>query len=351
MFQSNRLYSTLRKRVLNMEHPWLHADWNNIRAFTVVARQNSLRAAAIELGLSVNTVRRMIDRLEDQISCRLINRDVYGVSLTNEGRRFANAAADVERSMSDLWRVAEHASETMHGPIRLAITEGLGTFWLTPRLVAFIDEIAQLSRIELQCAMRSVDVLRLEADISVQLTEPTAPDLIRKQLGWLHLVPFASRGYLDRFGTPSDVQDLVNHRVVEQETDQLEGYGLDDLFGAETASRIVRLKTNFSSAHYWAISKGAGIGLLPNYAIAIGGDVEPVDLGFVYRVPIWMACHPEAVKTARHRAFLDWLYESFSSQTFPWFGPEYLSPADIADRFKGSALLEYFDGFTPRSAA
>lgn len=338
-------------RVLIMEHPWLHADWNNIRAFTVLARQKSFRTAAVELGLSVNTVRRMIDRLEDQIGCRLVTRDVLGISLTSEGRRLAMAATDVERSMSDLWRVAEHANETMNGPIRLAITEGLGTFWLTPRLVAFIDDIAQLSRIELQCAMRSVDVLRLEADISVQLTEPTAPDLVRRQLGWLHLVPFASRGYLDRFGTPRDVQELAQHRVVEQETDQLQDYGLDRIFGADIASRMVRFKTNFSSAHYWAISKGAGIGLLPNYAIAIGGDVEAVDLGLVYRVPIWMSCHPEVIKTARHRAFLDWLHESFATKTYPWFGSEFLSPTDIAERFSGSELLDYFDGFTPRSAA
>lgn len=332
-----------------MEHPWLRADWNSIRAFVVLARQRSFRATGAELGLAVNTVRRMIERLEDQLGCRLVVRDANGVSLTSEGRRLVAAATDVERSMSDLWRVAEHSSESMSGPIRLAITEGLGTFWMTPRLVGFIDEVGQLSRIELQCAMRSVDVLRLEADISVQLTEPTAPDLIRRQLGWLHLVPFASRNYIDRFGVPESMADLPKHRIVEQETDQLSGYGLDRIFGEEAAARMVRFKTNFSSAHYWAISKGAGIGLLPNYAIAIGSDVVPVDLGMVFRVPIWMASHPEIIKTQRHRAFLDWLASSFDAKTFPWFGPDYLAPNDIARAFKGSQLLSYFDGFTPKS--
>ena len=48
------------------------------------------------------------------------------------------------------------------GPIRLAITEGLGSFWLTPRIVDYMNDTGAQNRIELQCAMRSVDVLRME---------------------------------------------------------------------------------------------------------------------------------------------------------------------------------------------
>jgi hypothetical protein len=81
--------------------------------------------------------------------------------------------------------------------------------------------------------------------------------------------------------------------------------------GRKIAERMVRMKTNFSSAHYWAVAKGAGIGLMPNYARAIGGDVEHVDLGFDFRVEIWLATHPEIAKSARHRTFIDFLTDSF----------------------------------------
>ncbi|WP_052161073.1 LysR family transcriptional regulator [Hoeflea sp. BAL378] len=332
-----------------MEHQWRNADWNSIRVFLAVARLYSFRKAAEELGISVNTARRTISRLEDQLGYPLLYRESEGARLTDEGRRVVLAARDVESSVSDMWRVAALAEREASGPIRLAITEGLGSFWLTPRIVDYINETGAQNRIELQCAMRSVDVLRMEADISVQLEKPNRPELIVKRLGYLHLKPFASLSYLEKFGRPKTVADMVNHRVVEQQTDQLRGYELDKIFGPQIADRMVRMKTNFSSAHYWAIAKGAGIGLMPSYARAIGGDVEHIDLGFDFRVDIWLATHPEVAKSARHRAFIDFLTDSFDERKFPWFGPDSLSPEEIEERFSRKDLQSYFEGFTARS--
>ncbi|WP_394689895.1 LysR family transcriptional regulator [Hoeflea sp.] len=332
-----------------MEHQWRNADWNSIRVFLAVARLYSFRKASDELAMSVNTVRRTISRLEDILGYPLLFRESEGVRLTDEGRRVVLAARDVENSVSDMWRVASMAERDAKGPIRLAITEGLGSFWLTPRIVDHMNATGAQNRIELQCAMRSVDVLRMEADISVQLERPNRPELKTKRLGYLHLKPFASRSYLENFGRPKNVADMVNHRVVEQQTDQLRGYELDKIFGPQIADRMVRMKTNFSSAHYWAVAKGAGIGLMPNYARAIGGNVEHVDLGFDFRVEIWLATHPEVTKSARHRNFIDFLTESFDERKFPWFGAKTMTPEQIEAEFSREDLRAYFEGFTASS--
>jgi DNA-binding transcriptional LysR family regulator len=333
-----------------MEHPWRNADWDSVRVFLAAAEAGSFRKAADALGVGINTVRRVVERLEDQVGFRLLYREAEGIKLTPEGRRIIVAARDVEASVNDMWRVATASAKSMAGPIRLAITEGLGTFWLTPRLIEFIEGGDGNNRIELQCAMRSVDVMRLEADISIQLVAPKNPDLIAKRLGYLHLIPFASPEYLARHGRPKLVSDLVSHRVVEQQTDQLSGYGLERLFGEELARRMVAFRTNFSSAHYWAIAKGGGIGLMPNYAPLIGGRVEHVDLGMVFRVEIWMASHPEMIKSPRHRAFADWLIECFDVKAFPWFGGTFMTPAEIKSSFDQSKLAGYFSGFVATSA-
>ena len=129
----------------------------------------------------------------------------------------------------------------------------------------------------------------------------------------------------------------------------MRGYELDKVFGPKIAERMVRMKTNFSSAHYWAVAKGAGIGLMPNYARAIGGNVEHVDLGFDFRVEIWLATHPEVAKSARHRGFIDFLTDSFDDRKFPWFGAATMNPADIEKQFSREDLKSYFEGFTARS--
>lgn len=332
-----------------MEHPWRNADWNSIRILLVVSRVASFRKAADELGIAINTVRRTILRLEDQLGYALLHREADGVRLTIEGRRVVMAARDVENSVSDMWRIAALAEKAANGPIRLAITEGLGTFWLTPRIVKYMDETNAQNRIELQCAMRSVDVMRLEADISIQLVKPERPELITKRLGYLHMVPFASASYIEQHGAPTNLIQLAEHRIVEQETDQLKGYGLEGIYGQQVAERMVRLKTNFSSAHYWAIAKGAGIGLMPNYARAIGGDVVSVNFGTTFMTEIWLATHPEMMKSPRHVQFIDFLTDAFNVEKYPWFGDKLLMPSEIEERFTRDDLRAYFEGFTARS--
>ncbi|MBB3950118.1 LysR family transcriptional regulator [Aureimonas jatrophae] len=335
-----------------MEHLPQNVDWDSVKVFLAVADSRSFRQASAELGKGINTLRATIERLEDQLGFRLFYREAEGTRLTNEGRRLVAAARDVQRSVADMCRVAQSTSDTMSGAIHLAVTEGIGTFWIIPQLVDFLRGEGRDINLNLECALRSVDVLRLEADISIQLTEPTAPDLIKKRLGFVHLSMFAGRSYVEAHGLPTSLADLANHRVVEQETEQFAGYRLAPLFGEEIARKMVPLRTNFSSAHYWAVAKGAGIGMLPNYAIAIGADLVPVNLDMKLGVEVWLAIHPEVIKTARHRVFVDWLVECFSREKYPWFGNTALHPDEIVDLLRASGELQtYFEGFTPKLAA
>lgn len=332
-----------------MENPWGHTDWDHVRVFIAVADAGSFNRGAEQLNVGINTVRRAIQRLEDKFGFALFYREVDGARMTPEARRLVSAARDVERSVHDLWRVASASANTMAGPIRLAVTEGLGTFWLMPQLINYLDELNGLNRVELQCAMRSVDVLRLEAEISIQLVKPTDPALSVELLGYLYIVPWASADYLDRFGRPRSFRDLHSHRVVEQEADQVTPYKLDELFGKGAAERMVLLKTNFSSSHYWAVVKGAGIGMMPTYTKMIGGRLEHVDVDPVLQTPIWMASHPEVMKSERHRRFMAWLKEAFSAKRYPWFGEKYIAPSEIERIFERASLRDYFSGFVAAS--
>ncbi|MCB8837400.1 LysR family transcriptional regulator [Aurantimonas sp. VKM B-3413] len=327
-------------------------DWDGVKTLLAIVEHESFRQAAADLGRSVNTVRSTIERLEDQLGFRLFYREVNGARLTPEGRRLLASARQVEQSVSDLCRVAKTSSDTMSGEVQLAVTEGIGTFWLVPQLVDFLADTGRDMQVNLRCALRSVDVLRMEADISVQLIEPTSPDLIKKRIGYVHLSPFAGRSYSERHGLPNSLAELADHRVIEQEMDQFAGYGLDKIFTPEIAKKMVPLRTNFASAHYWSIAKGAGLGFLPNYAMAIGGDLVPVPLDLKFRVPIWLAIHPQVIKTSRHRAIVDWLVDCFSTERFPWFGEAFLTPTEINGLIGASGEMKtYFQGFTPRLIA
>jgi hypothetical protein len=102
-----------------------------------------------------------------------------------------------------------------------------------------------------------------------------------------------------------------------------------------------------SSAHYWAIAKGAGIGWLPTYAGAIGARVAPIDLGLdlLFAFDIWLTYHPDANRIPRIRKTIDWIIASFDSKEFPWFGDEFLHPNDMPQQYRGAPLVNLFEGF------
>ena len=246
----------------------------------------------------------------------------------------------------DLKRAFGQSDANMAGEVRLAITEGLGTFWITPRLVEFQRAFPNLL-IDMRCAMQSADVLRMEADMSVQLTRPVAPDLKVVKIGRLHAMPFAARSYLDSHGMPSDISDLLNHRIVLQVAEHLASViEYHRLFPGIPQPGFVAIRSNVSSAHYWSIAKGAGIGMLPTYSIALGAPVVPLDIGLRHDVDIWLTYHPGVSRIPRLRQLLDWVIDAFDSKKFPWFSDEFIHPHELTSMLSGVEMMNLFAGFS-----
>lgn len=327
-------------------------DWDGVRLFLQVVRRGSFRAAAEHLGQSANALRRHVQELEHQLGVTLLTRHVDGIRITEEGREVFSAAQRMEAASFGLVRARDRADPAISGEVRLAVTEGLGTFWLAPRVVEFQRSFPKLL-IDMSCAMHSADVLRMEADVSVQLTRPTSPDLKLVKIGRLHSIPYAAKAYIDRYGAPRTIEELLRHRiciqVAPQVTDTVPGY--EQLFPGVPQPGFVAIRNNVSSAHYWSIAKGAGIGLLPTYASAIGAAVMPVDIrpGIYFPSDIWLAYHPDAARIPRVRRLIDWVVASFDPQKFPWFQDEFIHPSDLPDQLEGEALVNMFAGFAGRT--
>lgn len=320
-------------------------DWESVRIFLEVARWGSFRSAAERLGRSINALRRQINDLERRLGVTVLTRHVDGVRTTLEGEAILAAARQMEIASFGLVRARDRSVPAMTGEVKLAVTEGLGTFWIAPRLIEFQRAHPKLL-VDLSCAMRSADVLRLEADAAVQLTKPANPDLKIVKLGRLHTMPFAGRSYIDTYGLPKTVEEGLKHRIVLQVADQTttqESY--DKLFAGIPQLGFVAMRTNVSSAHLWAVAKGAGIGVLPTYVHAIAARIVPVDVGLSFHFDIWLAYHPDGGRIPRVRRMIDWLIDSFDPKRFPWFRDEFIHPKDLPRQYRGVPLVNMFEGF------
>ena len=306
--------------------PGRMANWDLVRIFLEVARFGSFRAAAEQLNMSANFLSKRISLLERAYKTTLMTRHVDGIRLTREGLQVLEAAKRMEEASFGL--------------------EGLGTFWLAPRLVEFQRAYPGLL-VDLKCEMRSADVMRLEADLAVQLEHPNKPDLKRIKIGRLHIMPFVSPSYVEIYGMPKSADDIrQNHRIVIQDAEQTKGNELYEKYAGREQLGFVAMRNNVSTAHLWSIAKGAGIGWLPTYVPALGDPLIPLDIGFQFEFDIWLTYHPDAKKIPRVRQLIDWTVQSFDGRKYPWFSDEFVHPKDLQKAYKeAEPLVNLFAGF------
>ncbi|KJC57742.1 transcriptional regulator [Bradyrhizobium sp. LTSPM299] len=346
------MHSPERRGVHPRAHPQGRiAQWDSVRIFLEVARIGSFRAAASELNASANFLRKHILQLESAYKTTLITRHVDGIRLTPEGLKVLEAARRMEEAAFGLDRALSQTTPALTGEVRFAITEGLGTFWVAPRLIEF-QRVYPGLLVDLKCEMRSADVLRLEADVAVQLEEPNKPDLKRVKIGRLHVMPFVSPSYVEIYGMPKDQEDIrQNHRIVLQEADQARAQAMYDQYAGRDPVGFVAMRNNVSSAHVWAVAKGAGIGWLPTYVPAVAGPLIPLDIDINFSLDIWLAYHPDAKRIPRVRQLIDWTIQAFDGRKYPWFRDEFVHPDDLQKSYKGEPLVNLFAGFVkePRS--
>lgn len=299
----------------------LTRDWDALRVFLAIAEAGSIRSAAAKLRIQDTTVMRRIDALEDALRVTLFHREKQGMTLTDDGlsiladvRRLADDFRTIERKIG--WK--QYKNE---GAVSLATTDGLGAFWIGPRLKEFQRSNPNI-RINLKCGMDLPEVLNKSADITLQYLKPTQPELKIARIGRLHMLPYASKDYLATYGVPTSLEQVSQHRYVVQVATQLDENLFLNFLGAESFSDINAYQTNTSTTHYSMIVNGQGIGVLPTYL----GDTTPnlVRLGFKveHALDIYLSYRPAIGSVARVRRVIDWIKSVFNPKLNPHFADE-----------------------------
>ena len=305
-------------------------SWDDLKIFLACARALSFRAAAKNLGLTSSTVVRRISALEEELGFTLFDRLPNGVQLTREAARLVSSANQIEQGAFDFQRRIETFDPNKRGIVRISATEGIGSYWLMPRLIEF-QRGNPMMVIDLNASEGLVDVSRMEADVAIQFEEPKNPHVMRRRLASLHIYPYASRRYIDVYGMPQSKDEMLDHRLVDQVGPQLDEGAWPRYLGIDDIEGVVGIRTNSSAAHFYAVERGAGIGGLPTFASALGADLIPIDIGIHHRIDIWMTYHPDARRTPRIATIIDWLIASFDASKYPWFRDEFIHPAAFND--------------------
>jgi DNA-binding transcriptional LysR family regulator len=286
-------------------------DWDRIRIFYTVAEAGSFTRAGDDLGLSQSAVSRQVSALERELKAPLFHRHARGLILTEQGDLLFRAARDMRSRLENTRARLEETSERPTGELKVTTAVGLGSLWLTTRLAEFLDTYPDV-RVQLILTNEELDLAMREADVALRMRRPAQPDLIQRRLFTVHYHVYASPDYIKRFGQPKTIEELDAHRLLSFGGDEpaylLSVHWLATVGREGQAPRTCHMIINNIIALRAAVQTGAGIAVLPDYAVdGDGGLVQIMSDIEMPALDTYLVYAEEMRNVARVQAFRDFL--------------------------------------------
>ncbi len=287
-------------------------DWDNVRIFLAVARTGQFLAAARQLAVDHATVARRITALETALSAKLFDRRTSGCTVTASGERFLAAAERIETEILQAQADVTANDLTVAGTVRIGAPDGFGTLFLS----SCLGELARLHpalTIQLVPVPRAFSLTRREADIAITIDRPEIGRLAVRKLTDYSLHLYAARTYLETYGSPATVIDLMAHQMVTYVQDILFSPALNfmpEIFGPQYR----RLECASAVGQNEAVRAGAGIGILHDYHAASDTKLHRVlpDMGF--ERSYWLVTHLDNRNSLRIKVVADFIAEAVSGK-------------------------------------
>ncbi len=317
-------------------------NWDDLNLVRTIFDNPSIRKAAAFSGFSPNTVRARLQRVENRAGTIFFVRDSRGLTPTPEGLLAAELAKRMGKIGKELPLGLGNRSVVRGGELRIRVTEGVGSIWLTPMIGKLRETVPYLTLV-LDCdAQHEADDLS-DYDLAIGYQRPTDNDMIVTRLATVHVMPFASKAYLDRHGTPTSIDDLVSHSLIHQVIPGVEHDAIRLFLGEDLASRLVALRVSSSYALFGAIASSLGIGAMPTYMRAVYDGVIPLDISINMRFPLWLSYRAAARDSKPLRSAITWLRACFDAKSCPWFRERFVHPNEFGKRNVGRIDLRAFD--------
>lgn len=273
-------------------------DWQDLYVFTVLARTQSLSAAARELGVEHATVGRRVDALEKALGLRLVDRLPRSRPLTEAGHALNRIARAMPGIAGQVHQLARAASIDIAGTVRVSAPPSLAIYSLAPRIAELRQRHPDLNVVLLpSLSMAALD--KGEADIALRTVRPEEDAMIRRKVGTVRFALYASLGFGKR---PAHQWSFIAY---DERHDSLPQQGW--LHQLRQHRPVVFAASDLLSQQV-AARAGVGAVVLPTTV----GDHDPA----LERLPtgseapardLWLAVYPDLRRSPAVKAVMDFL--------------------------------------------
>ncbi|MBK7024950.1 MAG: LysR family transcriptional regulator [Sulfuritalea sp.] len=300
-------------------------DWDDLRYALAIGTAGSLAGAARTLGVNHTTVLRRLDALEARLGTRLFDRQrggyqptEAGLALVEQARHMATRADEVERQV--LGRDRE-----LTGVLRVTTAFVLMDHLLPQPLAGFaraypgieveVIENAYLADLSSRHADPEQNWTRREADVALRLSENVAEHLVGRQLGMTQCRVYALRGATDLPQQVTPVEVLIREAPWVAFERDASARVYDRWFRAHLGQSNVRVRVDIFNAKAAMLRTGIGVGVLPTFMEDRHPELVAVSAPIAELAqPVWMLTHPDLRRTARVRAFMQFVGDALAQR-------------------------------------
>ncbi|ANM11757.1 UNVERIFIED_ORG: DNA-binding transcriptional LysR family regulator [Rhizobium aethiopicum] len=288
--------------------------FSEMKVFVTVVANESFTAAAQRLETDKARVSRIVQRMEEKLGARLLNRSTRRLSVTEVGRDYFERASSILAAAEAAEAAVANQHQEPQGRLKITATPEFGTTRVDRWIAAYLKQWSKVT-VETVYSIRFVDIIHEGIDVAIRLGTLPDSDLSARKLGEITYGLYASPEYLQRSAPVWDVGDLNEHDLIMKSS---KGRPSWTLVNGETTEHIFRAPRcaldNIVAARNLALS-GLGIAHLPRFMAD-----HDADQGTLVRLlPNWagapMPVHAVFASTRymdpKVRSFVDLCREAF----------------------------------------
>lgn len=234
------------------------------QTFVTIVEVGSLSGAADQLHRSVSAVSKQLSRFEADLGICLVQRSTHALAVTEAGQRFYLRCKAILADIREAESALTDANDTHVGTLRISLPEVLINAGIMMLLTEFAGQHPRI-RFDVKVS-NQLDNLEMEGlDAAFRIAALPDSRLTAVELGEVQTRICATPAYLNQFGTPSDLAELMTqHRLLLPDFVNLSEQ-VRRLFPAEERPFIDVQKAhrlNSENALLAALHAGLGIGFV-----------------------------------------------------------------------------------------
>jgi DNA-binding transcriptional LysR family regulator len=186
-----------------------------------------------------------------------------------------------------------------------------------PPMLASLGDRYPAIRIELDLNNAEADLLEQQVDIAVRMFPPKQMALVAKKVPAISIGFYAAADYLAQHGTPTTLQDLMQHRLIGPDRSRADLAVAARIFPAVNRQTFA-LSTDSHPAALAAARAGVGVAVVQCHVGDKDDRLRRVVPDFdVASLDTWIVTHENLRDVPRVRAVFDHLVQGFSGLAAP----------------------------------